>query len=460
MAYVRRYGKQLTLVHGSRNPETGTVEQEILFTIYSKGEALELLGRNEKNGAFHFEQLMEDEFPQVRFNWKSIRKAVEQNISHLPEVYTYREERLGGRFRKDLCAITRQLATADPQERFSAAQLIQEHRFVLEFLTDLIQWRLEAADQMKAQEKTPWPGWNDDNAFYWRAEFRGRDVPSDVEEQAEEYYRQGELAKAKAVFHFLTEAFESYAEGHNYLGLIAMDEGNLEEAALAFRKTMEVGRTLFPKRIAKASYWNVHTTRPYMRGMRNLVLVLDRQGHFDKAIALCDQLEKECGDALSANLYRAFIYLNLKRWKQAAEAARFVHQIFPGDSLLAAFAYFELGDIVQAKAMFLYGALNKPLAARICVGIKARSAPKGHPKGYEEINDHNTGVAHLLNAHAFFKSQSKQSKTFFKNHLEHPVVRNLLEKRERLTAENDSFDELQQMRNMDFAQKQASEIRL
>lgn len=51
MAYVRARGDQLTIVQGEREPETGKVEQRILFTLYSKAEALEALDRGDEHGA-------------------------------------------------------------------------------------------------------------------------------------------------------------------------------------------------------------------------------------------------------------------------------------------------------------------------------------------------------------------------------------------------------------------------
>ena len=45
MAYVRRRGNQLAIVQGERDPQTRKVQQRILFTLYSKPEALEALGK-------------------------------------------------------------------------------------------------------------------------------------------------------------------------------------------------------------------------------------------------------------------------------------------------------------------------------------------------------------------------------------------------------------------------------
>src|SRR5688572_3841516 len=64
MAYVRKRGRQLALVHGARDPATGKVEQQIIFTIYSKAEALEVLGRRGGGeGARRFAALLQDRYP-------------------------------------------------------------------------------------------------------------------------------------------------------------------------------------------------------------------------------------------------------------------------------------------------------------------------------------------------------------------------------------------------------------
>lgn len=88
MAYVRRKGNQLTIVHGERNPGTGKVEQRVLFTLYSKAEALKAIGRssNENRGAYGFRSLLEHEYPGIRLNWDKIRQGIEDNINYLPDL--------------------------------------------------------------------------------------------------------------------------------------------------------------------------------------------------------------------------------------------------------------------------------------------------------------------------------------------------------------------------------------
>jgi hypothetical protein len=147
MAYVRVRGNQLALVHGEREPGTGRVQQRILFTIYSKAEALEILGRGSSGGAGRFQGLLQQEYPELVFNWKKVRGDIEKNLALLPDRYEYAGERLEHRFRKDLCAFTRTLIQADPQELLPAAQVIRRHRHELEYLADLIHWRIKLREQ-------------------------------------------------------------------------------------------------------------------------------------------------------------------------------------------------------------------------------------------------------------------------------------------------------------------------
>ena len=98
----------------------------------------------------------------------------------------------------------------------------------------------------------------------------------------------------------VVDAYPSYAEGWNYLGLIALRRGELKEALAHFEMTDKVGRTLFPERIAKKDYWGRHGTRPYMRGVRNQWSALNRLGRDAKALKIAERLDRECGDDLSA----------------------------------------------------------------------------------------------------------------------------------------------------------------
>lgn len=457
MAYVRRRGNQLAIVHGEREPGTGQVRQRILFTIYSKGEALEILGRAEQQGRVYFEGLFKDQFPDIKVNWKEIRLGIEKNLDAIPDRHEYRSERLRGRFREDLCAFTRQLILADPQDLVSSAHLIQEQRHELEYLADLIRWRLQLREQKEDE-------WNQDNPFFWRFALQGRRVPPDTEEQAAGFYERGEYEKAGAIFQLLIDCFPGYAEGHNYLGLIAYEQRKLEEARGHFEKTIEVGRKLFPARIGKKRFWSDHSTRPYMRGLRNLTLTLNAAANFDEALALCDRLETECGDDFSAGYFRAVISLNTRKWEQSAEfAERYGGDLDPSCGFIEACALFELGRLEEVLPAFLHAALNFPRAARMLFGRRMTAA-----KSNDEARDHNTGLTLQWNLHAYLKSQPRAAKKFFQVLVLDPRVAKLLDESiavvrrrhdEHPTGNRSAFDRMQTMHSRMFAVAEASKLR-
>jgi tetratricopeptide (TPR) repeat protein len=457
MPYVRRRGNQLAIVHGEREPGTGKVQQRILFTIYSRGEALEILGRGEIQGRWNFEALFRNQFPDLRVNWTAIRRGIEDNLECLPELHEYRSERLRGRFREQLSGFTKALILADPQDLLSSSHLIKEHRHELEYLTDLIDWRLKLRDQEPDE-------WNEDNPFYWRFALQGRSVPPDAEEHAAGFYERGEDDKAEAIFRLLVDCFDGYAEGYNYLGLIAYRQGKLDAAAAHFEKTAELGRRLFPARIGKKRYWSDHATRPYMRGLRNLALTLNEAARYDEALAVCQRLESECGDHFSAAAHRAAIYLNTGKWEQAADfARRSGGDLDPAAGFIEAFALFELGRFEELLPAFLHAALNCPRAARMLVGVRTL-APKGHDEG----EDHNTGVSERRRLHAYLAVQPRTATKFFQSLVRDPHVVGLLDestaiarrwRQEHHKGDRRAFDRMTLMRSRQFAAVEAQKLR-
>jgi len=267
VAYVRARGSQVLVVHGERDLATRNVEQRILFTIYSKAEAREALADMGRGGG-RFGSLLERAYPGLRFDWKRLARDLRAQLHVLPDDYDVREERVRSRFREALRAFARHLMQADPQELMPSAELIGEHRLELAFLVELIEWRVKLCEQKESQ-------WNKDTRFCWRFEGASRDVPQDIEEWAADLWEKRELDRAEAAFRLMADCFDGYAEGHNYLGLIALERNRLDEAIASFRKTIELGRRLFPRRIARRNHWNDIETRPYMRGMRNLAIALN-----------------------------------------------------------------------------------------------------------------------------------------------------------------------------------------
>jgi len=456
MPFVRRRGSQLVLAHGEREPGTGKVQQRILFTLYSRPEALEAIGRGSSEGRHQFRALVEDAFPKLRFDWKGIECAIAANLDALPETYEYRTTRLLSRFRSDLCTFAKQLIVADPNSLLSAGQTIDAHRAELGFVLELIGARLRTPAPKPAK-------YNEDNPWFWRTAFRGREVPGDIEELAAGHYERHEFEKAEVIFRLLVDAFDDYAEGYNYLGLIAYQRSRLPQAIDHFRKTIEVGRRLFPKRVAKSSWWTDLSTRPYMRGLRNLALALNETGEYEEALAICDRLENECDDAMSANGHRAPVYLNTGRWADAADAALYNRNIDASESLVAALAQYEAGLRDEADASFLHGALNNPRAARRTLGFSTT-----RPEHYLEGRDHNTGV-HLVRAlRPFLAQRRKACLRYLRNLLEDPRVASLMDEAQTVArrwssagpkADRADFLRMTELRTLEFAEAQARLLR-
>ncbi|MDZ7695653.1 MAG: hypothetical protein U5R49_01580 [Deltaproteobacteria bacterium] len=379
MPYVRKRGKQLVIVRGKRDPETKKVEQQILFTIYSKAEAQQILGRSNGNLASQFHLMLENQYPDVRFNWRKLNDAILLNIHVLPDLYQYKETRLRSRFRGDLCAFARQLMLTDPQDSMAASHLIEEHVVELEYLAQLIQWRLD----LRKQEPN-------------------------------------------------------------------------------HQKTIETGRKHFPKKISRKRYWSDLSTRPYMRGLRNLTIALNRSGRYEDALMLCDRLEDECMDEISATAFRAIAYLNLGNYKQAADSALKIKDVDPSEGLGAGFALYELGRTEDALAVFLHGALNYPRATRVILGI--RTDP---PQSSHDVCDHNAGIDICRDLNAYLQKQGRKTRSFFKSIMENGRIGALLNEMELVirrwreqhpTGAREAFDRMKQMQQPEFARQEAQEL--
>jgi len=413
MAYVRKKGNQVAIVHGERDSSTGEVVQQVLFTFFSKAEAHRAMGRGGKDHSRYFQNLLQDEHPTIKFNWKAITKGIADNIDVLPDLAQYREERLAANFKDSLHAFTRELVQADPQALLPSTKLLQEYKVQLDFLRDVIDMKLDLLNPEETE-------FNGNNEFYWRQAMRGYGINNDVEQMAAELYRAGKFDEALAAFELLTASFPNYAEGHNYLGLIHLELLDIDKAVECFRMTVELGRKLFPKRIRKEMYWSDHKTRPYIRGLRNLALALTRHGSFEEALTICEKLEDECSDKVTASCHRAAIYLNTGKLSQAEENALAVLDMSPMESVIAAFSQFEQGRLADARANFLFAALNNPLGTELVLTGHAQ-----RPKEFLGDEDYNCGVEMRATIGPYLSKRAAKAKAFFAAVLANPEVAKL-----------------------------------
>jgi hypothetical protein len=177
---------------------------------------------------------------------------------------------------------------------------------------------------------------------------------------------------------------------------------------------------------------------------------------------MCDRLEKECADDITALWHRATVYLNTGKWREAAECAQRLTGLYPDASLMAAFALFELGRGEEALGPLLHGALNRPRAARMLLG--ERTPP---PKSHDEAQDHNAGVSLLRALHAYLGRRSRASKRFFAAVVRDPRVVKLLDEiaavvrrrnEQHPTGEREAFDRMMLMFSREFANAEAGKL--
>jgi tetratricopeptide (TPR) repeat protein len=194
----------------------------------------------------------------------------------------------------------------------------------------------------------------------------------------------------------------------------------------------------------------------------NLTIALNRAGNYEEALMLCDRLEKECGDDVSPEAFRAAIYLNTGRWQEAADSALKIHRLDASESLGAAFALYELGRAEEAVASFLHGALNFPRAGRILVGIRTKS-----PRNHDEARDYNTGIDLHRNLGGYLGKSGRGARRFFKRVLKTPQVIKLIEelgdvtqiwRTQRGTDGREALERMNKMKTPRFARRESVKL--
>jgi hypothetical protein len=177
---------------------------------------------------------------------------------------------------------------------------------------------------------------------------------------------------------------------------------------------------------------------------------------------LCDRLEKECMDEISATAYRAIAYLNLGHYKQAADSALKIKALDPSESLVAGFAVYELGRTEDALAVFLHGALNYPRAVRVILDVEMDP-----PQNRHEARDHNAGVDLRRDLNEYLQKQGRKTKGFFKSMVENGRIGALLNEMDLLirrwygqnpTGEREAFDRMRKMQHPEFARQESQEF--
>jgi tetratricopeptide (TPR) repeat protein len=441
MPYVRSKGHQLCIVHGERNARTGQVGQRVLFTLYSKAEALSAIGA----GRTMFRALVEAEFVGA-LDWKKIDEEIRARLDVLPDLYPYRE-RFENAFRGRLVAFARELIVAD-ETSSAGAHLIDFHRPELLYVKTLIERRLRTPATA--------PGIVKDNPFFWRASSSRHEPPAEVCDALGDLYERHDHDQARTLAGVLIEAWPEYAPGHGVLGLIAREANNLDSAIAHFERGLEVARGLLPRRVPRDSWWSNLDTRPYIRMLLWLAQTENWRGSYGPANARCDQLEKECRQDLTAAMTRGHIAMNEGRCDVAKMSASYIVNIYSQESFTLSFALLELGDLDGAAVYALHGALKYPRAAQALAGLpQAQAAARTH----EEADDEGLARELRRDLHAYLARHGRKTRAFLKDLLERRSVQLLLEEATTVRAKRHEerggdrtwFDRMTQMSSIQFA---------
>jgi len=149
--------------------------------------------------------------------------------------------------------------------------------------------------------------------------------------------------------------------------------------------------------------------------------------------------------------------------QQAVRAARYVRNLWPEMSFVAAMASFEIGRKQESIADFLHGACNHPGAAQLIAGRRAKA-----PRTGDEARDHRVGAALLQNLTPYLARRGSRARRFFGPLTAHPrfgaLMREIDETRnrrdqERRTNARVAWDLLRRMESPEFAAERAAEIR-
>ncbi|MDP7422553.1 MAG: tetratricopeptide repeat protein [bacterium] len=323
----------------------------------------------------------------------------------------------------------------------------------LEMLQTLINNTLHFLPKIEPDE------YGEDNEFYWRRRTLSQSVSPDMEETVAGYYERGEYKQLQTLCRMLTECFSDYPEGYNYLGLVALERENYAEAERHFKQCVDVANRNMPRGLKRGDYWNLTETRPYVRGLRNLVITYNLGHRFEQAIETAQILKKKCDDTISAAGLLAPVYLNTGQWKKALNSARYVCQIYPSEGYLAALALMELDRTDESRVYFLYGLLNNPWAAEYL--LKGTMA---EPQNYENARNYNTAIEIKQSLAPYLERKRPSDFLLFETIMEEDSVKEIQDEIADLQSRRDkkngnqeenrnSFRRIQHCQSLDFARK-------
>lgn len=356
MAYVRRRGRQVAVVHGERDPDTGTAQQRVLFTFYTRAEAEEALGRGTPGGEARFRWRLAHDHPELRFDWESLSAGIAEHLELLPESFPHPLDTAAAQFREALVSFARSLAVAEPEVNVKGAAMLAPHRGALAYLASLLGAQLEALDR-------PPEAPSDEDQFVWCSPLQKGHPPPTAEARALAFLEAGERATGEAAVHLLLDAFPEWAEGWDHLGASALRHGDAQAATEHLARAVRTARLRFPRAAPKPRYAQDHAGRSYARALQRLAVAELASGAHALALESARRLEEECGELTAPATLRAIASLVSGRPAEALIAAEPARHDAPAATLVAALAAAQLGRLEEARRWIAAAPLPPSFAA-------------------------------------------------------------------------------------------------
>jgi hypothetical protein len=281
MPYVRRYGRQVALVHGERERGSGRVLQRVLFTLCTQAEAAAFVTESESDPASLAHRL-EEAYPRLKFDWPELRAAVERWLPSLPEQHTYPVEDASRRLDRALADAGASLLLLDPRVSAASHEALERRRSSLRFLREWVDLRLQQLDG---------PDVPDEDPFDWSLRIHGTDAPAEARAQLAALHAAQGPEEAAALASELLVSFPAFAEAHAVLGEAAERRNDVAVAAEHLHQAVALASRRGAPGAGAARWAPAAEKRDVHRWWVRLGELYLRSSQFERAVEVATRLD-------------------------------------------------------------------------------------------------------------------------------------------------------------------------
>lgn len=265
-----------------------------------------------------------------------------------------------------------------------------------------------------------------------------REFAEDLLEEGLAWLDAGNIRQAEKSFQESMRADPSFADGLYHLGLIAHERGEWRRAEEYYRAALETASKEFDLKSRRLSWWGMIETRPLMRALHGLGLVLWKQRKVSAAIEIFEQMmQMNPNDNQGVRYLIGALYHQLGERDQAQQwyrkTADDVHVLFNWALLC-----WESGEQQDAVTHLLQGIVENPYLAPRLLGETPRRYTFWHASNREEPEY----ADDYLDLYGAMWRRQRGALKFLQQVWKHPRTRAYLaefvELRQQLTREKDS----------------------